>query len=535
MTKEKYDYRDTYEELYGIAVVGKNGKFGYINRRGRKITPLIYDRAKRFYWDVGRVQLNGKWGLVNLKGKEITPPIYDEIKGHQDPIVRLGERYGYVSCKTGQLLTPVKYDDAKEWVQMLNFASRKWGKKDLAEVQLDGKWGCINVRGEEIAPLKFERIEISQGENPCIAAVLNGKWGFIDDSGMEITKFAYDDVEQFRNSRARVKKNGKYGFINTKGVEVIPLMYDDCEQCFRDEYDEDFENKRIMPVWVKLNDRYGFIDTGGKTVIKLKYENAKPFSPVSDTQALAAVLMNGAVGFVDETGKNVIPFDYEPNFENRYHYHFYNGFTDVRFGGKWGVIDTQNKIVIPFLYDEFLDNQNAGFRYAVREGKKWSVDAKGNEWDMKKNPSARVFKDYLHAAEWEDVAKSFKTLICVNEENDEEIERNLKIYEQNFNNFRTKQFKSSENFIRIYSCEREQPPIQASLFSVKDECSYGFFDWAEMLDMEVRIENNLTFTDSDVVAICIWEAGDCFPMTEQAIERFFNRLDEQTKTIDENR
>ena len=104
----KYDYRDTYDDYYKIAVVGKDGKFGYINHRGKAITPLKYDRAKRFYWDVGKVQLNGKWGLVNKQGKEITPPVYDEIKGHQDPIVRIGDKYGFVSCKTGELLTPVK-------------------------------------------------------------------------------------------------------------------------------------------------------------------------------------------------------------------------------------------------------------------------------------------------------------------------------------------------------------------------------------------------------------------------------------------
>ena len=31
-----YDYRDTFEADQGIAVVSKNGKFGYINRRGKE-------------------------------------------------------------------------------------------------------------------------------------------------------------------------------------------------------------------------------------------------------------------------------------------------------------------------------------------------------------------------------------------------------------------------------------------------------------------------------------------------------------------
>jgi len=153
-----YDYRDTYEEYYSVAVVGKGGKFGYVNSRGVEIVPLVYDRALRFHWDVGRVQLNGKWGLVNKQGKEVVPPIYDEIKGHQDPIVRLGDKYGFVSRKTGELLTPVKYDEAQQWLQILNFTSRNRGSKDLALVKLDGKWGCVNASGKEIAPPIYEKI-----------------------------------------------------------------------------------------------------------------------------------------------------------------------------------------------------------------------------------------------------------------------------------------------------------------------------------------------------------------------------------------
>ncbi|MCL2435785.1 MAG: WG repeat-containing protein [Lentimicrobiaceae bacterium] len=197
--------------------MNKGGKFGYINHLGKEITPIKYDHAVRFYWDVGKVQLNGKWGLVNLKGREITSLVYDEIKGHQDPIVRIGSKYGFVSRKTGKLLTPVKYDDAKQWTQV--FKSFHF-RKDLALVQLGGKWGCVNLKGNEVVPPQYEKIEINQFDNPRIAAKLNGKWGFINDNGKDITAFEYDEVTQFHNCRARVKKNDKYGFINTKGANT---------------------------------------------------------------------------------------------------------------------------------------------------------------------------------------------------------------------------------------------------------------------------------------------------------------------------
>jgi len=537
MAKQKqqpdYDYIDTYEELYGVAVVGKDGKFGYINRRGEEITPLKYDRAMRFYWDVGKVQLNGKWGLVNKQGKEITSIIYDEIKGHQDPIVRLGDKYGYVSCKTGELLTPVKYDDAKQWMQILDFSARKFGKKDLALVQLAGKWGCINVKGEEIIPVKYEKIDINQFENPRIAAKLDGKWGFISENGKEITAFEYDDVEEFHAGRARVKKEGKYGFINIQGAVVVPLEYDDCEPRFMKTYYKG--DKYVLPIWVNRGSKCGFIDIAGNEIIKPKYEFAQPFDLVNDSLMLAAIALKGKVGFINNKGRNVIPCMYEPDFNNQYNYRFFSSFANVKLNGKWGVIDINNNIVTPFLYDEFLENSQVGFRYALRDGKKWSIDIKGNEWILEKNSDARTFKDYLHAVDWTDVAESFRMLICLDKES---VDNDLEIYELNFHYFKNKQFKPSKNIIRICAdygdCEWERPSVNAHLISVKDECSYGIFDWEEILDMEVRIEDNLTLTDADIVAVCIWEAGDQMPVTEERIKLFINRLDEQTKTLDEN-
>ena len=530
-----YDYRDTYEEYYGVAVVGKEGKFGYINSKGVEITPPTYDRALRFHWDIGRVQLNGKWGLVNKQGKEITPPVYDEIKGHQDPIVRIGDKYGFVSWKTGKLLTPVKYDEAKQWTQIIHFTSRKWGRKDLAEVRLDGKWGCINVRGEEIIPLKYDKIEINQSEDPRIKAELDGKWGFVNEKGKEITAFEYDDVEEFNNGLARVKKDGKYGFINKKGDVVIPLKYDDCEQRFSNTWHDD--DRRILPAWIKRGEKYGFIDTSGAEIIQPEYEFALPFIASEERpQALAAVVLNGAAGFIDEAGKNVIPCIYEPDFDIRYNYCFYGNCANVKQGGKWGVIDVNNHVVIPFIYDDFLENCNAGFRYAMRDGNKWSVDAKGNEWVLKKKPDARTFKDYLYAVEWDDVAECFRTYFSFSEE---DIEHYLKAYEINFYNFKSKKFKPSENIIRIhtryYESEWECSPVDAHLFSVKDDCSYAIFDWDEILDMEVRIEDNLTLTDVQIIAVCIYEACDQAAATEKSIQAFLNKLDEQTKTLDENR
>jgi len=204
--QKDYDFCEKFSEYRDIAVVRRGDKFGYINREGVEITPLKYDRAMQFYYGTGRVQLGGKWGMINKRGKEITPLVYDELKGIKNPIVRLGDKYGFIRSKTGKLLTHVKYDDAEEWTQIMNFDSPRFGKEDLARVCIGGKWGCINQRGEEVIPLIYDEIEIDQFENPRFRAKLNGKWGFLCKNGKVAIAFEYDEASDnfFLNGSARV-------------------------------------------------------------------------------------------------------------------------------------------------------------------------------------------------------------------------------------------------------------------------------------------------------------------------------------------
>jgi hypothetical protein len=63
-----YDDAGTFRE--GLAVVQKNGKYGYINREGVEVVPCVYDGAWGFSEGLARVRKNGKWGYINREGVE---------------------------------------------------------------------------------------------------------------------------------------------------------------------------------------------------------------------------------------------------------------------------------------------------------------------------------------------------------------------------------------------------------------------------------------------------------------------------------
>ena len=82
----------------------------------------------------------------------------------------------------------------------LRLAAENWrGKYDsvkpfyegLAEVQLNGQWGFINMEGEEVVPPK------------------------------------YDYVHHFHRGLAKVELNGQYGVVDKTGKELLPCVYNE--------------------------------------------------------------------------------------------------------------------------------------------------------------------------------------------------------------------------------------------------------------------------------------------------------------------
>ena len=67
---------------------------------------------------------------------------------------------------------------------------------------------------------------------------INGKWGFIDKRGNEVIPCKYDYSNNgyfFSEGLAGVKLNEKCGFIDKKGKEVVPCKYDRAEDFSIDE------------------------------------------------------------------------------------------------------------------------------------------------------------------------------------------------------------------------------------------------------------------------------------------------------------
>ena len=80
-----YDQADYFSanfslEGLNIARVQRNGKWGYVNKEGKEVIPVIYDQIRDYFFKgICEAMREGKYGFVNTEGKEVIPFIYDFV------------------------------------------------------------------------------------------------------------------------------------------------------------------------------------------------------------------------------------------------------------------------------------------------------------------------------------------------------------------------------------------------------------------------------------------------------------------------
>lgn len=104
----------------GLFNAHRDDKYGFIDKSGKEVIPLIYEWTGTFSEGLVKVKKNSKYGFVNNFGKEIVPCIYDEV------------------------------DDFFNGYQV--------------NVKKDNKWGVVNNTGKEIVPCKFSSSIKSNGK-----------------------------------------------------------------------------------------------------------------------------------------------------------------------------------------------------------------------------------------------------------------------------------------------------------------------------------------------------------------------------------
>jgi len=160
--------------------------------------------------------------LLDIQSGEIIKEIPEDIKFYSYPEFECGVEVLY-NKETGKLaLINYKFEFITDYIfdHCNNFC------EELAAVEIDNKWGYINLNGDFVIEPQFKRAYNFKSGLAKIQDTETGRYGFIDKLGRTIIGY-YDFLGDFSEGLvyAQNKDKDAFGFINESGEIELALKY----------------------------------------------------------------------------------------------------------------------------------------------------------------------------------------------------------------------------------------------------------------------------------------------------------------------
>ena len=194
----------------GYAVVGKENKYGVVDKLGKEVIPIRFDKiSSASATGIFAYYENGKIGFIDKSGKVLCVPAYTNVEFHEYGIVpSIDNKVGLMNDK-GFLIIPIQYEKIEV-------------HSDFVLAYLDKKYSLFDIKGKIITKKPVDDINFLSNYIQLENGLL---FGLIDRDGKEITPIKYTKIADFKGNYANVEINGKYGVIDIMGKEVVPCMY----------------------------------------------------------------------------------------------------------------------------------------------------------------------------------------------------------------------------------------------------------------------------------------------------------------------
>ena len=308
---------------------------GFIDRTGRLIIPLCFDKAGDFSEGLARFERDGRWGYIDANGSVVIEPRFPWAQEFSEGLARVqvsGEslgidgRWGFID-KTGKVVILPDYKGTFGRERNIGSGSQEDAFHDgLAMIQVDGKTGYIDQTGQVVIPPEFtSAYPFAEGLAAATTQSTTGNegWGYIDKTGKWVIAPQFSRVSSFQEHLATVQSKTDCGYIDLMGAYVLKLPMPADEKDKADVCGDFVEGL----AWWKIGNKYGFIDRSGKVVIEPKFDIAFRFS-----EGLAAVRIGDNSGYIDKTGKLIIELEGIARAEDFHHGLAFVSTKDHRYG-----------------------------------------------------------------------------------------------------------------------------------------------------------------------------------------------------------
>ncbi|GEM_PF-2103496 len=167
---------------YGYAaVMDDQRKWSVIDKTGKPIHAGQYDNAEFYSKGIFKIWEKNKMGYLDSAGLLLLPPRYDYASpiNQNYCVVRQAGKYGIRKINTDETEN-LQYD----YMDHDDFLRARDRKGDLLLVKKNNKYGYINLEGEVIIPIQYEKaLTFKEG---YASVLLNGEKLIIDKSGKVI-------------------------------------------------------------------------------------------------------------------------------------------------------------------------------------------------------------------------------------------------------------------------------------------------------------------------------------------------------------
>jgi hypothetical protein len=167
-----------FEEHEGLRGIKRDGKYGFIDTRGRLRIANRYDGIGNFSEGLAAIKLIGRWGFINAQDQIVINPNYDKV------------------------------------AQFYN---------GLCVVTRNGKAGVIDKQGKFILSLEYDSITSDLNK---FRLYKNGLTGLADASGKILIEPRFNHLAILANGAVKVIHTQKSGVISAEGLSIIPIIYD---------------------------------------------------------------------------------------------------------------------------------------------------------------------------------------------------------------------------------------------------------------------------------------------------------------------
>ena len=334
----------------------ENGKYGYLDKKGRVLLKPQYDRVTSFNNGIAGIKSDSIWYFINKKGKRINSINYQEIEHLSDDLFIVAQKgkKGVINSRSKELLK----------MEFIAVIPRIVGNYLCAMKSHEEGYKLFKMNGQifsdyQIHIGKHKSIldqDFNSGLIPAYKIIdKKRRLGYMNKFGEIIIPLIYEYGLPFNLGQARIQKNGLYGIIDIKGNEVVPPIYKSIGK---------IENGYA----VISNQKYkkGLIDYDGNLVIPCQYERLKRIK--KDRWEFSSKY--GKYGIIDSKNKIIIPDEYDEIEDKTYLF-------KVRKGEYYGIYNNEGKQIVPVEFEDKDLEVFWGKVFITKNGKAGVLDENG--------------------------------------------------------------------------------------------------------------------------------------------------------------